>query len=180
MEAPMTVGPLGLWPLPVWFWPLLVCLAAWLFRRWMLRGEISLAGRPARSGRGWMVSARKATSPGTAEPSRRGAWMPDGLLRRLTESLAGLWQFTGGRGAVNDGIAVLGRRMVGPQQQVLILRAGDHEHTVLLQGGGPALLLSSRPVKVDGPREQRPFRRVRGRAALGGQPKRARGRREIR
>jgi hypothetical protein len=178
MEAPTTFGPLGLWPLPVWFWPLLVCLAAWLFRRWMLRGENSMAGRAGPIGPGWIAFTPKATPSGATMPLRSGGWMPDGLLRRLSESLAGLWHLTGSRNVATDQIAVLGRRMVGPQQQVLVIRAGDEEHTLLLQGGGPALLLSTRAVKESGQRAPGRHRKPRGRAAMGGLPKRAQGRRD--
>jgi hypothetical protein len=170
METPANLGQHWFWPLPVWFWPPLVCAGAWLFRRWMLRGETLMPGRAGPIGPGWMVSARKATPPGATMPLRSGGWMADGLLRRLTVSLAGLWHCTGSRNMATDQIAVLGRRMVGPQQQVLVIRAGDEEHTLLLQGGGPALLLSTRAVKASGPRAPAKRREFRGRTVTGTLP----------
>jgi hypothetical protein len=180
METPTSFGQLGFWPLPVWFWPLLVCLGAWLFRRWMLRGAFSPVDRRGPSGTGWMLSVRKATPSGPTKPLPIAGWMPDSLLRRLSTSLAGLWHRTGSHGAGPDPIAVLGRRVVGPQQQVLVVRAGDQEHTVLLQGGAPALLLSTRAVKASGPRAPGRRPKPRGRAALGVLPKAAQGRRDPR
>jgi flagellar biogenesis protein FliO len=105
--------------LPLWIWPVAVCGLA-LMLRLVLPG-----GRP------------RGVQPGSNLPLAGTSRIdPVGWLRR---KLAG-----GKANASEEPVCVLGRKVIGPQQSVLLLRVWDEELAVCLQPGSPATVLARR------------------------------------
>lgn len=153
---------------PIWIWPLAVCFAAWLFRRLVQRTGLSqrlglMRGTGREPATGPLPNGGKSGGVGgdaTAPVSvRLAAWAlgtraslfegssiegPRSAGHTLRALLANLWRKASGGGAVSSRITVLERRTLGPQQQLVLVKVGSREHTLLLQSPGPSLVLETR------------------------------------
>lgn len=138
-----------LWALPmpfgellarVWIWPVLVCLAAWLFRRHVLVNEgagsrFRLPGGSMRFSSPRPGRAADAHSAGGSIPQPENL---DGNARR-----AHWWSFITGRTAASERVSVRARKALGPQLQFLVLCVGNREYHILSQAGAAPLVLST-------------------------------------
>ena len=127
------------WKVPLWVWPVVVCLTAWLFRRIML-GAGNVGFRvpwldlssllPPAVGRSGKVSTQSTS----LHREERSSFVP---------SLARWWDRFGNRTAAPQLVTVRARKSLGPQQQVFILRVENREYHVLSQLGVVPLVLSA-------------------------------------
>lgn len=86
----------------------------------------------------WALGTRASLFEGSRIEGPRSAGH---TLRTL---LAKLWRKASAGGAVSSMITVLERRTLGPQQQLVLVKVGSREHTILLQSPGPSLVLETR------------------------------------
>ena len=141
------MNQLAMWngKVPLWVWPTVVCLMAWLFRRvWLGAGAVGFRipwlNRsplfPSQIGR-----SRKARPPASAQEEERTSGKPP-LVR--------WWNLFRTRTAVPQLITIRARKTLGPQQQVFILRMEHREYHVLSQAGVVPLVLSTRTLPSPG------------------------------
>lgn len=130
---------------PLWVWPIIVCLLAWLFRRvWLGAGAVGFRipwlNRsplfPSQIGR-----SRKGRPPASPQEEERASAKPP---------LARWWNLFRTRTAVPQLITIRARKTLGPQQQVFILRMEHREYHVLSQAGVAPLVLSTRTLPSPG------------------------------
>ena len=128
---------------PAWLWPVAVCLAGWLFRRYLLGGRAPVSsirfprfaslwpsGPVPRSGAAGPPCIPIIQEGGSEERAQRVPW----------------WKSFRNRIADPERIEVPARRTLGPQLQFLILRAGNREYHVLSQAGVAPQVLATRIV----------------------------------
>lgn len=107
---------------PVWFWPLLVCGCAILFRLYARRQTYACR----------QINARRQS--GAAAPTKRRPAM-SGLLHLLN------WTR---KSVADDEVAVLARKSIGPQQSVVLVRVWGQEIALCLQGGASPVVVARR------------------------------------
>lgn len=135
--------PISWWvpPAPLWAWPVAVCLAAWLFRRWAL-GRTDAGFRFRLPGTLPLVSSILTRRGGGERPPRGASPRAENPGER--ERASHWWNLFGSRKTDLQRITVGARKTLGPQLQFLILCAGNREYHVLSQAGAAPLVLSTR------------------------------------
>lgn len=147
------------WPAGLWFWPAVVCLCAWLFRRHVLSGNAGGFRLPARLPRcftdaaSFDSAAAKAISGsgGLREPS--SVMAPDSMWRRLFGAVAKFRALDPGT-ETPASITVCARKTVGPQQQLAVIHAGNREYHILFQPAAPPLVLYAHSLSRPASRER--------------------------
>lgn len=159
---------------PPWTWPLGVCLLAWIFRRLALHFGIALMGgistpaaRPAFSlGRAHfeMVetpiprSHARVPSPGTETPESGvepvSTWISTSRSALVSFRNAGptltrgvvarLWSLLSRNRAQETRIQIIGRRALGPRQQIVVTRVWETEYALLFCDGAVPVVLDKR------------------------------------
>lgn len=136
-------SPIPLWdlPAPAWIWPVLVCLAAWLFRRHVLVNE-GAGFRFRLLGGSMRISSHRPGGVANGHPAGGRTPRPvnlDGEARRVH-----WWNSFIGRAATSERVSVRARKALSPQLQFLILGIGNREYHILSQAGAAPLVLSTR------------------------------------
>lgn len=151
--------------IPLWVWPLSVCLAAWIFRRSVLGAGVAEVGRP-------LGAASASTAIGPPGPAPRLPFaLP--LLPNGSAAAAAFISWCSrlrNRPADPQRITVCARKALGPHQQLFVVRVQNREYTVLSQTGATPLLLSAQTAPGEaGPaastQPQQPFPLAGGRTA---------------
>ena len=112
--------------LPLWIWPLIVC--------------------------GLALALRLVLPSGVRRPARK---FPQGApLQRRISVLSAIGWFRGvlsgqAKVPVHEPVTILGRKVVGPQLSILLVRIWDEELAVCLQVGSPATVLTQRKMTAD-------------------------------
>lgn len=161
---------------PAWTWALGVCLLAWSFRRLALHSGIALMGgistpaaRPTFSlGRAHFETVEtpiprsdaRVPNPGTETPEvgveRVSTWISASRRARVSFRNAGstltrgvlarLWSLLRRNRAQETRIQIIGRRALGPRQQIVVTRVWETEYALLFGDGAVPVVLDKRRI----------------------------------
>lgn len=134
----------------IWFWPVFICFCAWLVRRYALSGNVDLSRGSARfssrlSGVRPLHPIGVSSAQGSTASPRRFIAAVGRLRNLLLHAVSGSRAFDHPANPTET-ITVRARKMLGPQLQLVIVRAGHREYHVLSQPGSAAAVLSARDI----------------------------------
>lgn len=159
---------------PAWTWPLGVCLLVWIFRQLALHSGVALvagigtpAARPAFSPNRSPIATDKAPvscihghvpSSGTESPAdgveSASTWISASKRtlapfrnpgRALKQGiLARLWSLLSRNRTQETRIQIIGRRVLGPHQQIVVTKVWETEYALLFGDGAVPVVLDKR------------------------------------